>query len=54
LVWGSDWPHLSAFNHDLVNDADLLEWLLEMDIDARTKEMILVDNPVKLYGFGPL
>ena len=53
IVWGTDWPHVMAFDHPIPNDADLLEWIMEMDIDDATRRAILIDNPVHLYGFNP-
>jgi predicted TIM-barrel fold metal-dependent hydrolase len=54
IVWGTDWPHPMAWTYPMPNDADLLDWLLQMDVSDATRHAILVDNPVKLYGFDPV
>ena len=54
VVWGTDWPHVMAFNYPVPNDADLLDWLLQIDVPDATRKAILVDNPARLYGFDPV
>ncbi|MEH3087941.1 MAG: amidohydrolase family protein [Xylophilus ampelinus] len=53
LVWGSDWPHTTEAP-GTVDDAalaDLLQaWCAD---DPGAADRILVDNPARLYGFGP-
>lgn len=49
-VWGSDWPHPGPKVHP--DDAVLFDLLSEWAPDEKTRNRILVDNPVKLYGFG--
>jgi len=51
MLWGTDWPHVSAWNHSTPKDADLLDWISEWQIDDGTRQAILVDNPARLYGF---
>lgn len=51
LVWGSDWPHPTEKVKP--DDAVLLDLLAEWVPDEATRNRILVDNPIKLYGFGP-
>jgi 2-pyrone-4,6-dicarboxylate lactonase len=49
VVWGTDWPHP---NHSAVpNDGDLVDLIAEIAPDARTRQLMLVDNPTKLFGF---
>jgi predicted TIM-barrel fold metal-dependent hydrolase len=49
VVWGTDWPHP---NHKAVpNDGDLVDLIAEIAPDARTRQLMLVDNPAKLFGF---
>ena len=49
VVWGTDWPHPS---HTAVpNDGDLVDLIAEIAPDARTRRLMLVDNPAKLFGF---
>jgi len=50
LVWATDWPHPAA--GDAAPDAAALVALLESWApDATIRNLILVDNPAKLYGF---
>ena len=51
MLWGTDWPHVSAWNHPMPRDGDLIDWVLDWEIDDVTKQAILVDNPARLYGF---
>jgi 2-pyrone-4,6-dicarboxylate lactonase len=49
VVWGTDWPHP---NHKSVpNDGDLVDLIAEIAPDTRTRQLMLVDNPAKLFGF---
>jgi 2-pyrone-4,6-dicarboxylate lactonase len=49
VVWGTDWPHP---NHTAVpNDGDLVDLIAEIAPDAKTGQLMLVDNPAKLFGF---
>lgn len=50
LVWGSDWPHTTE-TPGTVNDADLLDLLQAWAGSDVAMDRILVDNPVRLYGF---
>jgi predicted TIM-barrel fold metal-dependent hydrolase len=54
IVWGSDWPHVMAWDHPMPADCDLLNWLLHLDIPEETRNAILVVNPQSLYGFAAL
>jgi predicted TIM-barrel fold metal-dependent hydrolase len=59
VLWGSDWPHPDSRPHAIsqisanlpVNDAAVLNQLAAWAPDASTRKAILVDNPVRLYGF---
>ncbi len=51
LLWGTDWPHVMV-TRTMPNDADLCDLFATWVSDARTRRMILVDNPSRLYGFG--
>lgn len=62
LVWGTDWPHPNSVTPpdkkptDLtplfqIDDGRLLNQLAVWAPDAATRKKILVDNPVRLYGF---
>ncbi|HEX4408866.1 MAG TPA: amidohydrolase family protein [Xanthobacteraceae bacterium] len=49
VVWGTDWPHP---NHKAMpNDGDLVDMIAEIAPDAKTRQLMLVDNPTKLFGF---
>jgi predicted TIM-barrel fold metal-dependent hydrolase len=49
VVWGTDWPHP---NHNAVpNDGELVDLITEIAPDAKTRQLMLVDNPAKLFGF---
>jgi 2-pyrone-4,6-dicarboxylate lactonase len=52
VIWGSDWPH-PVSTRQPPNEADLLEFLYRCAPDAGERRAILVDNPAKLFGFGP-
>ena len=43
-----------AFNYPVPDDADLLDWLLQIDVSDAARKAILVDNPIALYGFDPV
>ncbi len=49
MLWASNWPHPGR---DGYSDAAMLDLLLDWAPDERTRQMILVDNPSKLYGFA--
>jgi D-galactarolactone isomerase len=51
LVWGSDWPHPSE-RTEKPDDALLFDLLAQWAPDEAVRNRILVDNPVKLYGFA--
>ena len=60
IVWGTDWPHPdSASGRPVsevsplfqIDDGRLLNQLPVWAPDAATRKKILVDNPVRLYGF---
>ena len=60
IVWGTDWPHPdSTPGRPLgevsplyqIDDGRLLNQLPVWSPDAATRKKILVDNPVRLYGF---
>ena len=52
MVWGSDWPHPSEAPDRKPNDAVLFDLLSEWAPDEAIRHRILVENPVRLYGFG--
>jgi 2-pyrone-4,6-dicarboxylate lactonase len=49
VVWGTDWPHP---NHNAVpNDGELVDLIAEIAPETRTRQLMLVDNPTRLFGF---
>ena len=50
IVWGTDWPH-PVFAGNMPNDGALLDQLAEWAPAETTRQKILVDNPLELYGF---
>jgi 2-pyrone-4,6-dicarboxylate lactonase len=50
LLWGSDWPHV-MLDTSMPNDGGLCDQLAVWVPDAAMRNKILVDNPVRLYGF---
>jgi predicted TIM-barrel fold metal-dependent hydrolase len=59
IVWGTDWPHPNSEGGSVdrvsplfqIDDGRLLNQLPAWAPDAATRKKILVDNPVRLYGF---
>ena len=47
-----NWPHPLASESALLEDALLLDLLLDWAPDERTRGRILADNPATLYDFG--
>ena len=50
VIWGSDWPHV-MHKGAMPNDADITDLLLQWVPDAAQRELVLVSNPARLYGF---
>jgi len=52
LVWGSDWPHVKAqWSIPMPNDGDIVDLLSDWVPSEAARHRILVENPVRLYGF---
>jgi 2-pyrone-4,6-dicarboxylate lactonase len=51
VVWGSNWPH-AGISVPMPNDGDLLDFLIAAAPEERARQLILVDNPAKLYGWS--
>ena len=60
IIWGSDWPHPNSSSGKpateltplyQIDDGRLFNQLPVWAPDAAIRKKILVDNPVKLYGF---
>jgi D-galactarolactone isomerase len=52
MLWASNWPHPSAPQDAVPDDADLLDLLLDWAPDDAARRKILADNPAALYGFA--
>jgi predicted TIM-barrel fold metal-dependent hydrolase len=52
LIWASDWPHPTEQADAKPDDAILFDLLADWTPDEATRNRILVDNPVALYGFS--
>lgn len=50
VIWGSDWPHPVSVKQP-PNEGDLMELLYRFVPDAGLRKKVLVDNPVRLFGF---
>jgi predicted TIM-barrel fold metal-dependent hydrolase len=51
-IWGTDWPHGSAFKPGMMhNDGDLVDMLLDFVPDEVTRRKLLADNPKRLFDF---
>jgi predicted TIM-barrel fold metal-dependent hydrolase len=52
LMWGTNWPHSNIFEMGKTsNDGRLLDLMLDFAPDEAVRNMILVDNPARLFGF---
>lgn len=51
IIWGTDWPH-PRLEKDMPEDGHLLDLFNAWTPDAGLRKKILVDNPIKLYGFA--
>ena len=53
MIWGTDWPHPTAFTKRLPwpDEAAEMDFLAVMAPDEHTRNRILVANPEQLYGF---
>lgn len=49
-IWGSDWPHIPLGDRDT---GELLNLLAEWVPDDAARNLILADNPARLYAFEP-
>lgn len=56
VVWGTDWPHVSAIvnpDKSLPDDALIEDLFYDWMETDRTRQAIFADNPCELYGFAP-
>lgn len=49
VLWGTDWPHPNVKN--MPNDGDLVDLIPLYAPDPLQRQKLLVDNPVRLFGF---
>jgi len=49
-LWGTDWPHPNV--RHMPDDGDLIDLLADLAPDEETRNLILVDNPERLYEFA--
>ena len=50
ILWGTDWPHPNIARH-MPNDGDLVDLIPLQMPDPATQQLVLVDNPHRLYQF---
>jgi 2-pyrone-4,6-dicarboxylate lactonase len=48
ILWGTDWPHPNI-SKDMPNDGELVDLFAEICPDPATRQLILVDNPTRMY-----
>lgn len=51
VLWGTDWPHPNI-SKDMPNDGELVDLLFRFCKDQEHRQLLLVDNPARLYGFA--
>lgn len=51
LIWGTDWPHVGHTTESLPRESILIDLFQRCVPDPTIRRKILVDNPVRLYGF---
>jgi 2-pyrone-4,6-dicarboxylate lactonase len=49
VLWGTDWPHPNV--PVMPNDGDLMDLVPLYAPDARLRQLLLVDNPTRLFRF---
>ena len=52
MLWASNWPHPGQ--PAALEAPQLVDLLADWSPDAAVRRTILVDNPARLYGFGPV
>jgi predicted TIM-barrel fold metal-dependent hydrolase len=51
MLWGTDWPHVNL-QAAIPDDGELVELIEHIVPDEASRRLLLVDNPVRLFGFG--
>ena len=49
VIWGTDWPHPNVTI--MPNDGDLVDLIPQMAPTRELQQLLLVDNPARLFGF---
>jgi D-galactarolactone isomerase len=52
MLWASNWPHHVLAPENRVTNATMFDVFRHWAPDPATQQLILVDNPAKLYGFA--
>jgi D-galactarolactone isomerase len=52
MLYASNWPHVSMPIDDQPDDRLLLDLMADWAPDEKTRQLIFVDNPARLYGFS--
>ncbi|MGF6768258.1 2-pyrone-4,6-dicarboxylate lactonase [Paraburkholderia sp. GAS199] len=50
VLWGSDWPHVNLHG-PMPDDGDLVDLIADIVPDEERRQLMLVDNPAKFFGF---
>lgn len=51
MLYATNWPHVSLPIDRQPDDRGLLDLMLDWAPDEKTRQLIFVDNPARLYGF---
>lgn len=51
MLYATNWPHVSKPIDAQPDDRGLLDLMLDWAPDEKTRQLIFVDNPARLYGF---
>lgn len=53
LLWGTDWPHSQRYKiGEQCDTGELIDMIPELIPEPGTRQIILVDNPLKLFSFS--
>jgi 2-pyrone-4,6-dicarboxylate lactonase len=50
VLWGTDWPHPNI-TKDMPDDGALVDLMFRFCPDVQARQLLLVDNPARLYRF---
>lgn len=48
VLWGTDWPHPNLTDH-MPDDGLLVDWIPQIAPTTQAQQLLLVDNPTRLY-----